>query len=135
MNLNLGKSKYFIAIATLSTIVTTNLVSLASAQTLPRYDRNLAPYVRGNNPPPGSRPRSRSFRDYLPPLNPTSPFGWAGKVITVPNQAGNWRETVPNDPADVDGDGFKDMSYPYYPHSWSDSNHDGYFDSSGYNSY
>jgi len=128
VNLKVRKFKYFLAIATLSTISATSLVNPASAQFLDQYDDNFS-QIEGSNPPPGSGPIERSLirpSDFLPPT-PSRVFR---RVLLTPNTAGSWNETSPDDPADVNNDGYKDMSYPYYPDHWRDSNGDGTFDQS-----
>ena len=129
-----GKLKYVFTLGALSAAFVTGITSSAFAQTVDGYDEKLAPYIRGNNPPPGAGSNKRSIvrpTDFLPP----TPLRVFTRILSTPNKAGSWRETYPGDPADVDGDGLKDMSYPYYPKHWRDSNGDGFFDQSYDSSY
>jgi hypothetical protein len=121
----------FTMLVAIGSMCTVCLPAAVRAQTLPEYDPTLAPYITGDNPPPGSGETTIPF---TPPFNPLSPLGWFTDVLTHPNTAGSWDETSPTDPYDVNGDGHRDMSAPYFPETWIDGNGDGYYDSCGYQS-
>lgn len=122
-----------VSLVIFGTTVLLNTSSIVKAQYLPDYDPNLAPHIQRSNPMPGDRV-TRKKPGWEKPTwwmtFPKNPRGIVRKILITPNIAGDPNETYPGDPADGDGDGNKDMSYPYYPDTWRDIDGDGVYDQS-----
>ena len=123
------KMQRFSSLILLGSVLMGTMALPARAQTVLDYDPYLAPSMSRGNLPPGSGPSDTQYR---PPLNPTSPWGWAWSILSYPSKAGSWDEINPDSPLDSNSDGHQDISAPYYPDTWSDSSNDGHYDSCGY---